>query len=148
MLRDAQGHALTGATPEAVQHYDTAVAAYNQAYGDAMGGFNAAINFPGASWTPAALTNLKTESFTYTLDRDMQKAEQRSLRFGESLGFSRAQRSHLVGVSDPTTPWMREARLAQTLTADSVVLFALDQFCLIGYPLPLSRGMRRATFNK
>ena len=54
----------------------------------------------------------------------------------------------LIGVSDPTTPWMREARLAQTLTADSVVLFALDQFCLIGYPLPLSRGMRRATFNK
>lgn len=43
MLKDAQGHALTSATPEAVQHYDAAVAAYNQAYGDAMGGFNAAI---------------------------------------------------------------------------------------------------------
>ena len=112
------------------------------------GAFNAVINYPNASWTPATLTNLKTESFTYTLDRDMQKAEQRSLHFGESLGFSRAQRSHLVGVSDPTTPWLRESRLAQTLTADSVVLFALDQFCLIGYALPLSKGMRRATFNK
>ena len=112
------------------------------------GAFNAVINYPTASWTPATLTNLKTESFTYTLDRNMQLAEQRTLHFGESLGFTRAQRSHLVGVSDPTTPWKREARLAQTLTADSVVLFALDQFCLIGYPLPLRRGMRRATFNK
>ena len=112
------------------------------------GAFNNVINYPAASWTPATLTNLKTESFTYTLDRNLQKAEQRSLHFGESLGFTRAQRSHLVGVSDPTTPWMRESRLAQTLTADSVVLFALDQFCLIGYPMPLPRGLRRATYNK
>jgi hypothetical protein len=28
---------------------------------------------------------------------------------------------------------------------ESVVLFALDQFCLIGYRLPLSRGLRRAS---
>ena len=112
------------------------------------GAFNEVINYPAASWTPATLTNLKTESFTYTLDRNLQLAEQRSLHFGESLGFSRAQRSHLIGVSDPTTAWMREARLAQTLTADSVVLFALDQFCLIGYPMPLPHGLRRATFNK
>ena len=112
------------------------------------GAFNEVINYPTASWTPATLTNLKTESFTYTLDRNLQLAEQRSLHFGESLGFSRAQRSHLIGVSDPTTAWMREARLAQTLTADSVVLFALDQFCLIGYPMPLPHGLRRAKFNK
>ena len=43
MLKDAQGHALSGATEEAVQHCDAGVAAYNQAYGDAMGRFNAAI---------------------------------------------------------------------------------------------------------
>ena len=112
------------------------------------GAFNAVVNYPTAAWTPATLTNLKTESFTYTLDRNLQLAEQRSLHFGESLGFSRAQRSHLVGVSDPTTPWLREARLARTLTADSVVLFALDQFCLIGYPMPLRHGQRRASFNQ
>ena len=112
------------------------------------GSFNAVINYPAAAWNPSTLTNLKTESFTYTLDRNLQMAEQRSLHFGESLGFTRAQRSHLVGVSDPTTAWMRESRLAQTLTADSVVLFALDQFCLIGYGLPLPHGLRRATFNK
>ena len=110
--------------------------------------FNNVINYPTASWTPAALTNLKTESFTYTLNRNLQLAEQRSLDFGQALGFTRAQRSHLVGVSDPTTAWMREARLAQTLTADSVVLFALDQFCLIGYQMPLPHGLRQAKFNK
>lgn len=43
MLSDAQGHALSGATAEAVRHYDSAIAAYNQAYGDAMGELNAAI---------------------------------------------------------------------------------------------------------
>jgi hypothetical protein len=101
-----------------------------------------------ASWTPTALTNLKTESFTYTLNRDLKAAETQSLDFGASLGFTHLQRSHLVGVSDPTTPWLREARLAQSLCADSVVLFALDQFCLVGYSLPLGNGMRRASFNK
>jgi hypothetical protein len=29
---------------------------------------------------------------------------------------------------------------------DSVVLFALDQFCLIGYPLPLESGARRSQY--
>jgi tetratricopeptide (TPR) repeat protein len=43
MLKDAQGHALSGATADAVKHYDAAVAAYNQAYGDAIGGLDAAI---------------------------------------------------------------------------------------------------------
>ena len=38
------------------------------------------------------------------------------------------------------------ARLALGESLDSVVLFALDQFCLIGYRLPLHRGPRRARF--
>jgi hypothetical protein len=29
---------------------------------------------------------------------------------------------------------------------DTVVLFALDQFCLIGYQLPLERGARRSQY--
>jgi hypothetical protein len=29
---------------------------------------------------------------------------------------------------------------------ESVVLFALDQFCLIGYPAPLTRSQRRSRF--
>jgi hypothetical protein len=106
------------------------------------------INYPTATWTPSNLTNLKTESFTYTLDRNLALSEQDSLDFGQSLGFNALQRSHLIGVSDPTTPWLREARLAEYLCSDSVVLFALDQFCLIGYPLPLGHGQRRASFNR
>jgi len=29
---------------------------------------------------------------------------------------------------------------------ESVVLFALDQFCLIGYEVPVKQSNRRATF--
>jgi hypothetical protein len=29
---------------------------------------------------------------------------------------------------------------------DSIVLFALDQFCLIGYTLPLERAARRSRY--
>jgi hypothetical protein len=112
------------------------------------GAFDAVVNYPTATWTPAILTNLKTESFTYTLDRNMQAAEEDSLDFGQSLGFTPLERSHLIGVSDPTTAWLREARIAETLCADSVVLFALDQFCLIGYALPLGNLNRRASFNR
>jgi tetratricopeptide (TPR) repeat protein len=42
MIKDAQGHALTGATADAVVHYDQAVHAFNLACGDAVGLFDAA----------------------------------------------------------------------------------------------------------
>ena len=54
-----------------------------------------------------------------------------------SLGFPPSQASHLVGIGDYTTPWTRERQLAISAGMESVVLFALDQFCLIGYSLPL-----------
>jgi hypothetical protein len=60
-------------------------------------------------------------------------------------GFTPSQRSHLVGMSDSSTAWLKEVRLAEANGFESVVLFALDQLCLIGYSLPLSRGMRRST---
>jgi hypothetical protein len=66
------------------------------------------------------------------------------MNFGNSFGFPPAQRSHLVGVSDPETAWIKEVRLAEGEGFESVVLFALDQICLVGYSLPLSRGMRRS----
>ena len=62
------------------------------------------------------------------------------------LGFPPAQSSHLVGIGEYTTPWDKEQRLALGEGLESVVLFALDQFCLIGYELPLDRGARRALF--
>jgi hypothetical protein len=102
------------------------------------------INYPTSDWTPANLDCLKTESFTYTYDRDLDMSLT-SMQSVDSLGFTPSQRSHLVGVSDSSTAWLKEARLAEAQGYESVVLFALDQMCLIGYKLPLSRGMRRST---
>ena len=53
------------------------------------------------------------------------------------LDFPPSQASHLIGISDYTTPWAKEVALAEGQKLGSVVLFALDQCCLIGYGLPL-----------
>jgi hypothetical protein len=105
--------------------------------------FNRAINFPVASWTPSALTCLKTESFGFTFQRNLDKCEE-SINLGEPLGFTAAQRSHLIGVGDPTNAWLKEAESARGKGFESVVLFALDQFCLIGYAVPLPESFRRS----
>ena len=56
------------------------------------------------------------------------------------------QRSHLVGIWEPTAPWRKEWALAIAHGVESVVLFALDQFCLIGYEVPFASGVRRSAF--
>jgi hypothetical protein len=106
---------------------------------------NRLVNYPHAHWTPASLDSLKTENFTYTGDRDLDKALA-SIQLPIQLGFGRSQSSHLVGIGEYTTPWSKEQRLAAGEQLDSVVLFALDQFCLIGYDLPLERGARRSQY--
>jgi hypothetical protein len=106
---------------------------------------NRIINYPHADWTPAALDCLKTENFTYTGDRNLDKARS-SIQLPMQLGFGPSQSSHLVGIGEYTTPWDKERRLALGENLDSVVLFALDQFCLVGYELPLDRGGRRAVY--
>ena len=105
--------------------------------------FNQAINYPAGAWTPDALTCLKTECFGFTLGRNLDKGRQ-TLDFGTSLGFGAAQRSHLVGVGDAATAWRKEALAAKGKGFESVVLFALDQFCLIGYEVPIRGGLRRS----
>lgn len=102
------------------------------------------INYPTNDWTPANLNCLKTESFTYTGEHNLDLSYA-SMTNVNAQGFPPSQRAHLVGVSDPMTSWLKEARMAEGLGFESVVLFALDQLCLIGYSLPLSRGMRRST---
>jgi hypothetical protein len=104
---------------------------------------NKVINYPKNDWTPGNLNCLKTESFTYTYERNLDLANT-TIAAGASLGFTPSQRSYLVGVSDSSTSWLKEARLAEANGLESVVLFALDQLCLIGYSLPLSSGMRRS----
>jgi hypothetical protein len=106
--------------------------------------FNAAVNLPVSDWTPSNLTCFKTEGLTFALPPAVNQllpgrsldASLTCLEIGASLGFSATQRSHLVGITDAQTAWMKEVDLAQAQGMESVVLFALDQFCLIGYPLP------------
>ena len=97
--------------------------------------FNKAVNLPLSDWTPANLTCLKTEGLSYAGERNLDASLQ-CMRINAQLGFSNSQRSHLVGITDAKTAWMKEADLAQADGVESVVLFALDQFCLIGYRLP------------
>jgi hypothetical protein len=108
--------------------------------------FNRAINYPAAAWTPAALNCLKTESFGYTGSRHLDNCLT-SIQFPQTRGFAPHNSAHLTGISDPTTPWLKETRLSQAAGLESLVLFALDQLCLIGYPLPLPPGLRRAALQ-
>ncbi len=105
--------------------------------------FNRAINYPPSQWTATTLDCLKTEGFGFTLQRNLDKAEE-ALMLSGFPAFPATQRSHLVGIGDATTAWMKEAHSAQGKGFESVVLFALDQMCLIGYPLPLPDMFRRS----
>ncbi|MCP5118501.1 MAG: hypothetical protein GY953_47420 [bacterium] len=106
---------------------------------------NEVINYPTSVWTPANLECLKTESFTFTFTRNLDKARG-TVTHGTGRGFSRANRSFLVGVMDSATTWMKEVRFAMAENVESIVLFALDQYCLIGYPVPLPPSNRRSLF--
>jgi hypothetical protein len=105
---------------------------------------NRLVNYSDAEWTPAKLDCLKTESFSYTFARNLDLSRA-SMDFSATKSFPRTKRSHLVGISDYTTAWLKETRLAQSENIESVVLFALDQFCLIGYPVPLEAEIRTST---
>jgi hypothetical protein len=106
---------------------------------------NRLVNFPHANWTAQSLDCLKTENFTFTGDRNLDKALG-SIGLPSALGFSHHQCSHLVGISEYTTPWDKERLLSLGAGLESVVLFALDQFCLIGYGLTMDRGAARSAF--
>lgn len=101
------------------------------------------VNYPNAAWTPAKLNNLKTESFSFTFARDLNKSKY-SIGFAQSKGFARTGRSFLVGPGDSSTNWQKEAWLAKKQNLESIVLFALDQFCLIGYPVPFWKRQKRS----
>jgi len=107
--------------------------------------FNHVINYPADVWTPENLDCLKTESFTFTFTRNLDAA-QGTISYGDTRGFDRSKRSFLVGLMDSATAWEKEVRMALAQNLESVVLFALDQFCLMGYPVPLRPGARRSLF--
>ena len=96
---------------------------------------NALINYPSTDWTPANLTCLKTESFSFTGSYDLVSCTM-SMNTSAAKGFPNSQRAHLIGISDAWSAWLKEADIAQSQGLETVVLFALDQYCLIGYPPP------------
>ena len=103
-----------------------------------------AVNLP-ASWNAATLNCLKTENFTFTGSRNLDQAKG-SIVLPMQLGFPRTQSAHLVGITGYSTPWQKEALLTLAENVDSMVLFALDQFCLMSCAAPLPAGKRRALF--
>ncbi len=102
------------------------------------------INLPDG-WSPENLDAFKTENFTFTGARNLNKARQ-SIVLPLGRGFARQRTAHLVGCLNSSEPWDWERRLAHGELCETVVLFAFDQFSMIGYPLPLSPGNRRSTF--
>ena len=96
-------------------------------------------------WTTANLDVLKTENFTYTGSRNLNKAVE-SIQFPQTKGFAVEESAHLVGVFNASEPWDWERRLSRAEGVEHVVLWAFDQFSLIGYPLPLHEGIRRSFF--
>lgn len=103
------------------------------------------MNYPAAAWAPAEIDSLKTENFSYTFARNLDEARE-SIAMPIQNGFPRASSSHLVGIGDYTTPWLKEVGACKGEGVESVVLWALDQYCLIGYPTPLERQDRHSGF--
>lgn len=99
-----------------------------------------AVNFPSSTWSPANLDCLKTESFTFTLSSNFNKSRD-AVAVSSEKGFPKAKRAHLIGISDFTSSWRKELDFALAERLESVTLFALDQFCLVGYP-PYQRRPR------
>ncbi len=98
------------------------------------------INLP-SNWRADSLSCFKTENFTYTGDYNVVQATT-AMELPFQLGFTAKSAAHLVGIGNYMTPWLKETRIAKGQKLASVVLFALDQCCLIGYafPLPTSPG--------
>lgn len=96
---------------------------------------NALVNYPSSSWTPGALDCLKTESFTYTFIKNADLARI-TVEYGATRGFPSSKRAFLCGIGDSRSFWKGEVALAKSQQVESVTLFALDQYCLIGYSTP------------
>jgi hypothetical protein len=104
---------------------------------------NEIVNYASSDWTAANLTCLKTESFTFTGSNNLDQSAY-SMGVSAAKGFPVTQRSHLVGIGSAWNAWGKEIDIAQSEGLESVVLFALDQYCLIGYAPPPFVNSNRA----
>jgi hypothetical protein len=107
---------------------------------------NRLINYPAAHWTPSTLDNLNTESFTFTITRKLDNAKM-TVDYGVTGGGPVLPGSFLVGIGDPTLSWRKEVEFALAENLESIVFFALDQYCLVGYATPLPAAMRRVAIQ-
>ena len=91
-----------------------------------------AVNYPAASWTTSALNCLKTENFgIYGRARPEQVPELDSAAADARVsGF--AERTP-GGDQRPDDPVVKGGESRASEGDESVVLFALDQLCLVGY---------------
>jgi hypothetical protein len=94
--------------------------------------FTRVANFPSNDWTPETIDCLKTENFTFTGENKLTQATE-AVGFPMRNNFPPSKASHLVGISLPNSPWRKESDAGISAGIESVVLFALDQYCLIGY---------------
>jgi len=104
---------------------------------------NTAVNLP-ASRNPGMLDCLKADNFN-TGSRNLNLAKG-SIGLPMQIGFARVKSSHLVGITGYTAPWQNEVTRSLGQNLESVVLFALDQFCLMSCPVPPPAGARRSLF--
>ncbi|MDX2155991.1 MAG: tetratricopeptide repeat protein [Hyphomicrobiaceae bacterium] len=108
MLRDAQGHAVTGATAEAVELYDKAVRAFTLSYGDTIGLFEAArraapgfvMAHLGKAWVLAGAN-----------DAVLVKGAGPLLEAARALPMNERERAHLVAL-EHAVQGHREAAIA------------------------------------
>jgi hypothetical protein len=107
---------------------------------------NARVNYPTNVWTPALLDCLKTEGFGITATNNLD-AIRHALGDGKRRGFSPQKNAHLTGCLDTMIPWQKEVEMIEALGMESAVLWAIDQFCLIGFPLHEWNNQARSQLN-
>lgn len=95
MLQDAQGHRLSGATPETVATFDVGVRALTLGYGDAVGQFEAARQ-AAPSFAMAHLG--KAWAFTLANDPGLAAAARPLLETVRGLSLNPREQAHLAAI--------------------------------------------------
>ena len=97
MIKDAQGHDLSGATAEAVDAYDEAVRAFNLVHGDAVGLFDKARETaPGCAMPHLA----KAWVFALANDPVLLSQARPLVETARSLGLNEREQAHLAALAN------------------------------------------------
>ncbi len=96
MIRDAQGHAVTGATAEAIDPFDQAIRAITTVHGDTMGLLDAARR----AAPDFAMAHL-AKAWVFAMANDPVMAEQGRALTGQvaALAMNKRERAHLVALT-------------------------------------------------